>query len=151
MVVRKRKKVTKYRGHVTHGGGSRKKRRGAGSRGGRGRAGSGKRSGHKKNFFSALGKRGFVSRAVVSKRREKTINVGDFTLDQCAQWTEQQKAVREGNTFSIDLAAQGYQKLLGAGKTTLALHIIISSWSKQAEQKITSMGGTLTVSPPPKK
>ena len=42
MVVYKRKKVTKYRGSVTHGGGSRKKRRGAGSIGGRGNAGTGK-------------------------------------------------------------------------------------------------------------
>ena len=48
MVVQRKKKVGKYRSHTTHGGGHRKKRRGAGSRGGRGNAGSGKRAGHKK-------------------------------------------------------------------------------------------------------
>ena len=48
MVVNRRKKVVKYRGHSNHGGGMRKKRRGAGSRGGRGNAGTGKRAGHKK-------------------------------------------------------------------------------------------------------
>ena len=46
MVVRKAKKVGKYRAKTTHGGGHRKKRTGAGSRGGRGLAGSGKRAGH---------------------------------------------------------------------------------------------------------
>ncbi len=38
MPVKFRKKVTKYRGSKTHGGGSKKKRRGKGSKGGKGRA-----------------------------------------------------------------------------------------------------------------
>ncbi len=38
MPVKHKKKVTKQRGHKTHGGGSKKKRRGKGSKGGSGRA-----------------------------------------------------------------------------------------------------------------
>ncbi len=71
----KRKKVTKYRGSKTHGGGSMKKRRGAGSRGGRGRAGSGKKGDVKKpsywHEYPYSGKKGFVSR----KEKPKTINL----------------------------------------------------------------------------
>ena len=48
MVVNKLKKKVKYRGSKTHGCGSMKKRRGAGHRGGRGAAGSGKRGDAKK-------------------------------------------------------------------------------------------------------
>ena len=35
MTVNKRKKVIRYRGSMTHGSGSKKKRRGAGNRGGK--------------------------------------------------------------------------------------------------------------------
>ena len=60
MVVNKRKKVTRYRAHTTHGGGHRKKRRGAGNRGGKGNAGTGKRGKAKKPSYEPLGKKGFL-------------------------------------------------------------------------------------------
>ena len=67
MPVHKRKKVTKQRGSKTHGWGSMKKHRGAGNRGGRGKAGTGKRADTKKptiiNLFGAkgyFGKKGFL-------------------------------------------------------------------------------------------
>ena len=44
MSVNKRKKNTRMRAKTTHGYGSMKKNRGAGNRGGRGMAGSGKRA-----------------------------------------------------------------------------------------------------------
>ena len=47
MIIR-RKKVNKYRGSQTHGSGAKKKRRGAGNRGGRGMAGPGKIGDQKK-------------------------------------------------------------------------------------------------------
>ena len=65
MTTNKRKKVVKYRGSHTHGGGAKKKRRGAGHRGGRGMAGSGKRADQKKPTIlklygnSYFGKKGF--------------------------------------------------------------------------------------------
>ena len=48
MTYNKRKKNTRMRGGTTHGYGSMKKNRGAGNRGGRGNAGSGKRADSKK-------------------------------------------------------------------------------------------------------
>ena len=48
MTVNKRKKNSRQRGSHTHGWGAMKKHRGAGNRGGRGAAGSGKRADSKK-------------------------------------------------------------------------------------------------------
>ena len=65
MVINKSKKKLKYRGSKTHGCGSMKKRRGAGHRGGRGAAGSGKRGDAKKPSIwggTYFGKHGFHSR-----------------------------------------------------------------------------------------
>jgi len=72
MTTHKRKKVVKYRGSHTHGGGAKKKRRGAGNRGGRGLAGSGKRAHHKKQLiFKLFGKDYFGKKGFYSIRRKK--------------------------------------------------------------------------------
>ena len=54
MTATKRKKNTRMRAHTTHGWGSMKKRRGAGNRGGRGMAGTGKRAAQKKQTILKL-------------------------------------------------------------------------------------------------
>ena len=65
MPVNKRTKLSRYRGSHTHGCGSKKKRRGAGHKGGKGMAGSGKRADQKKPTILKLygndyyGRRGF--------------------------------------------------------------------------------------------
>lgn len=143
MVVRKERKVGRYRGHSTHGGGHRKKRRGGGSRGGRGLAGTGKKSGHRKHLHW-LGRKGFTS-----KRREEapeTINVGFFTKENVVQWVQEGKAVKEKDSYTIDLSKLGYGKLLGTGGTLLKLKLIVDSYSAQAEQKITAAGGSIVSS-----
>lgn len=77
-MIIKRKKSERYRGSQTHGGGAKKKRRGAGNRGGRGMAGSGKRADQKKPTIlknygnSYFGKRGFSSK---SKKVIKPITI----------------------------------------------------------------------------
>jgi large subunit ribosomal protein L15 len=62
-MTNKRSKQSRNRGSHTHGGGSMKKRRGAGSRGGKGKAGSGKRGDAKKPMYwkdkNYFGKKGF--------------------------------------------------------------------------------------------
>ncbi len=142
MVVNKRKKVTKYRGHVTHGGGHRKKRRGAGSRGGRGNAGSGKRAGQKvaglKGF--KLGNKGFSSKV---SNQDTPINVSFFTIARVNKLVLSGKIVKEGELFSIDLGKLGYNKLLGTGKTSLKLKIAVEKFSPSAEEKIKSVGGEI--------
>ena len=140
MVVTKRKKVTKYRAHTTHGGGHRKKRRGAGSRGGRGRAGTGKRAGHKKAGGMVIsGKHGFRPRRI--SKVVKTINLSYFTANQVDLLVKEGKATKEGDTFIIDLASLGYTKLLGTGATSLRLKLHIAQSSARAEEKVKGVGG----------
>ncbi|PIN76417.1 50S ribosomal protein L15 [Candidatus Woesearchaeota archaeon CG10_big_fil_rev_8_21_14_0_10_36_11] len=145
MVITKRKKVVRYRGHTTHGGGHRKKRRGAGSRGGHGRAGTGKRAGHKKAGGMVItGKRGF------RPRREVVFvvptNVGYFTRETVEKLVAKGKAVKDGDSYSIDLETLGYTKLLGTGNTTLKLHIRVLQYSSRAEEKIKAAGGDIVSS-----
>ncbi|MBS3145783.1 uL15 family ribosomal protein, partial [Candidatus Woesearchaeota archaeon] len=65
MTVNKRSKKSRQRGTHTHGWGAKKKHRGAGNRGGRGNAGTGKRADTKKPTIIKLygneyfGKKGF--------------------------------------------------------------------------------------------
>ena len=142
MVVRKAKKVTKYRAKTTHGGGHRKKRRGAGSRGGRGRAGTGKRAGHKKAGITVtLGRKGFRPRRMNVK--SKTVNVGYFTTDRLNKLVALGQATQEGDVYSVDLGKLGYTKLLGTGTTPLKLKLSINSFTPKAQEKITAAGGAI--------
>ena len=150
MVTYKRKKVGKYRGGSTHGGGARKKRRGAGSRGGRGNAGSGKRAGHMKMKYvkagHILGRHGFTSKNVTVV---KAVNVGYFTSDRVAKLVKQGKAHKEGNVYALDLAGLGYTKLLGTGTTPVKLKLTVESCSASAAEKVAAAGGeVITTSAP---
>ncbi|MDP3698121.1 MAG: uL15 family ribosomal protein [Nanoarchaeota archaeon] len=147
MVTYKRKKVGKYRGGSTHGGGARKKRRGAGSRGGRGNAGSGKRAGHMKMRYvkagHILGKHGFTSK---SRTIVKAVNLSYFTSDRVAKLVKQGKAHKEGNVYAIDLAGLGYNKLLSAGTTPVKLKLTVKSCSAGAAEKVAAAGGEVITS-----
>ena len=143
MVVRKTKKVNKYRAHTTHGGGHRKKRRGAGSRGGRGNAGSGKRAGHKKRQH-LTGKQGFRPRRTIETI--KSINVSFFTAVKVEKLVVEGNATKEGNTYVIDLAKLNVQKLLGTGKTSVALKLTVAQASAAAIEKIKAAGGNVSIS-----
>src|SRR3989344_1914455 len=142
MVTYKRKKVGKYRGGSTHGGGARKKRRGAGSRGGRGNAGSGKRAGHMRMRYvkagHILGKHGFTSKNVSVV---KAVNLSYFTSDRVAKLVKQGKAHKEGNVYAINLAELGYNKLLGTGTTSVKLKLTVESCSAGVAEKISESGG----------
>ena len=132
MPVNKRKKSARMRGQTTHGYGAKKKHRGAGSRGGRGMAGSGKRADQKKPTILKLygtayyGKRGFFS---IRKKRLKIIN-----LEQIQKNFDH--LLKEG---VIDL--KEYDKVLGKGHITKKAKIICKSFSSKAKQKIESVGG----------
>lgn len=142
MVVKKTKKVGSYRGHTTHGGGHRKKRRGAGSRGGRGNAGTGKRAGQKKAGIKdrTLGRaKGFTPRR--SAKTVKALNLSYFTSENLTKLVEAGKIEKKGDVYSVDLNKLGYNKLLGTGKVNVKLEISVSSYSKLAEEKITQAGG----------
>ncbi len=140
MVVYKRKKVNRYRGHSNHGGGARKKRRGAGSRGGRGMAGTGKRAGQEKaGMAPVLGRHGFLPLRTVTKVR--TISVAYFTKTRIEKMVKAGTAVKEGSSVSVDLGKLGYTKLLGTGKTTQKLKLTVASCSSGAVERIKAAGG----------
>ncbi|MBR9682980.1 50S ribosomal protein L15 [Candidatus Woesearchaeota archaeon] len=139
MVTNKNKKFTKYRAHTTHGGGHRKKRRGAGNRGGRGNAGSGKRGKANKQSHPKLGTQGFVPRgsaSAIKKRAAKTINLTSLQL------LIENKKITEKDGI-INLTAQGYQKILGTGTIKSKLTIKVKQFSNSAEEKIKAAGGSI--------
>jgi large subunit ribosomal protein L15 len=148
MVVQKAKKVTKYRAHTTHGGGHRKKRRGAGSRGGRGNAGSGKRAGQKKAGLSTkLGKTGFTSKTIGSK----AVALRFFTLKTLNKLVEKQLVTMDKEIYVVNLAKLGYQKLLSTGNIAIKLRITVDQFTPRAEEKVKAAGGEIVSSVPIKK
>lgn len=122
-MTKKRKKVVKMRGSHTHGYGSKKKHRGAGSRGGRGYAGSFK---HKKVHLKKKEPEHFQKRKFKSLRGKglvptlKTINLRDL---------------KGGEELP------GY-KVLAAGAVSKGVTIKASAFSEKAKEKIKAAGGS---------
>jgi large subunit ribosomal protein L15 len=133
MVVRKRTKFSRQRASFTHGWGSKKKHRGAGSRGGKGMAGTGKRADQRKPQIwkdkKYFGKHGFTSRT----KAIKAINVKEL-----------QVLVGEGKE-EINLREKGYGKLIGSGKITKKVIVSVNSASAAAIAKIEEAGGKVTL------
>ncbi|MGC9308643.1 MAG: uL15m family ribosomal protein, partial [Thermoplasmatota archaeon] len=63
------------------------------------------------------------------KKEKTTINVGDL-------W--------QFDTDEIDLASQGYDKLLGGGRVEAAFTVTVSEATERAIEKIEAAGGTVT-------
>lgn len=144
MVVNRRKKVGKKRGHNTHGHGASKKHRGAGSRGGRGNAGTGKRAGQKKaglKGFKLGHTKGFLRRRGL--RRENTINLGNLNTHTINKYIHAGQAKKEGQFYILDLSALGYDKLLGTGSINLKLKITVAKCSASAAEKVKTAGGEI--------
>ncbi|MAE42838.1 50S ribosomal protein L15 [Candidatus Woesearchaeota archaeon] len=140
MTVNKRKKVVKYRGSKTHGCGSMKKRRGAGNRGGKGAAGSGKRADTKKPSIwkrKYFGKHGFKSK---SAKSINTVNI-EYLEENIHKLISKEQASKENNFFSVDLGQLRFNKLLGSGRVLNKYKIKVSYASKKAIEKIKSNGG----------
>ena len=145
MTTTKNKKVTKRRGSKSHGFGSMKKNRGAGNRGGRGLAGSGKRAGHKvqqiiKRFGKGyLGKYGFTSK---SRTKIKGINLKEIDT-KIDLYMEKGFAKKESGIISIDLEKIGYNKLLGSGQVRNKMKIKVKFFSKKSKEKLEKIGGEI--------
>ena len=139
MTVNKRKKAVRYRGSMTHGKGSKKKRRGSGNRGGKGMAGTGKRADSKKPSIwkeRYFGKLGFVSKNV---RNIKAVNIS--YLDENVLKLPSDAVSKENEFFSVDLKKLGFNKLLSNGKVVNKYKIKVHYASKKAIEKIKSNGG----------
>jgi large subunit ribosomal protein L15 len=137
-------KRSKYRGSRTCGGGTHKNRRGAGNRGGRGRAGINAHhfvKWYKEMGGPVFGKNGFCNQIAVDVT---TIDVG--ALDQIVpSLLAQGIAKQEGDTVVIKAADMGIEKVLGSGKVTKKINISAPAFSETAKAKIEKMGGKAQV------
>ncbi len=137
-----KQKTKKFRGSRSCGGGTHKNRRGGGSRGGRGNAGT-----CKHHFVRAqqrgiyFGKHGFKRPLSISN--DKIIaNVGE--LDEVIeQLVADGFAEKKGEAFYIDLNNIGIEKVLGNGKVSKPLFITASEFSSVAKQKIEEAKGQI--------
>ncbi len=128
MTVRFRKKNRKWRGRTSRGWGMKKKRRGGGSRGGRGYAGLHK---HKFSIITTLGLDYFGYKGFHSlKKKDRTINVGEL------------EKVSKDNS-EIDLGSLGFTKLLSRGKASHAYTVKVDKFTERAKSKIEKAGGMI--------
>ncbi|WP_323173793.1 uL15m family ribosomal protein [Natrialba sp. PRR66] len=141
-------KKRRQRGSRTHSGGSHKNRRGAGHRGGRGRAG---RSKHEFHNYEPKGKHGFkrpqgiredVAEIDVQKVDEDAIL---YVADDLAEETD------DGYELDArDIVEDGHEvdvvKVLGSGQVRNALDVTADAFSEAAREKIEAAGGEAIVS-----
>ncbi len=147
MTINKRRKFSRMRGTHTHGWGAKKKHRGAGNRGGRGMAGTGKRADQKKPSIlkefgnDYYGKKGF-HRPQKILMKIKTINLDDLEA-QLQKLLDNKLITKEKDTYVIDLNKLGYQKLLGGGVLKTKLRIKTFYASLKAKEKVDKVGGSV--------
>ncbi len=115
-MAQKDRKIQRMRGTRNCGWGNTQKHRGAGSRGGRGMAGSNK---HKWSYVSKympdhFGRVGFkIPLKMIHEDTKVNLGILDSNLERLVT---DGKAIQTGKTYAIDLEAMGYDKLLGSGK-----------------------------------
>lgn len=140
-MAQKDRKIQKSRGTRNCGWGNTQKHRGAGSRGGRGMAGSNK---HKWSYVSKFmpdhfGRVGFKL-PLKMIHEDKTINVGELDMEIDSYVTSGAAQFKD-KRYLIDLKAAGYDKLLGSGHVKHAIEVKVDKSSKAAIEKIAGAGG----------
>jgi len=142
-MIRRTRKIRKLRGSRTVAGGSSKKRRGAGHRGGRGNAGL-----HKSKWTWVVkydpkhfGKYGF-KRPQGSILKFNPVNI-DYLDQKSEELVKQGLAQKKDKAIEIDVTDLGYNKVLGKGKITKPLIIKSPKFSSLAIQKIEEAGGEI--------
>ncbi len=146
MTVNKRSKNSRQRGSWTHGWGEKKKHRGAGNRGGRGMAGTGKKGDAKKpsiwHIKDYFGKCGFIFKG--KKVTAKGINIKDIE-SHFKQYLQDKKVTEKNGMFVINLSDLGCNKLLGTGKPSRKYQITTLFASASAIESIKKAGGEILV------
>src|SRR5574341_2091378 len=139
-----KQKIKKFRGKRTFGGGTHKNRRGGGSRGGRGNAGT-----CKHHFVRSMqrglsfGKHGFTRPDAVVQDMS-IVNVGE--LDEAIeQLVADGLAEKKEDGFHVNLSGIGIEKVLGSGKVTKSLFITAGEFSSKAAQKLADAKGNAIV------
>ncbi len=133
IMSRKPRKCGKRRGKRRHGHGNIKNRRGAGNRGGRGNAGLNKQhftyiTAHNKEYF---GKKGFNN---PTKKVVPTIN-----LFEIENMVKANKLEQKDGKYVFEFKG----KVLGCGTLSAPVEIKALAWSKSAEDKIKTAGGSI--------
>ena len=137
-----KKRIKKIRGTRTCGGGSHKKRRGKGSRGGVGHAGA---FGH--HMVWSL-KRGIIKGQHPSnphpygRSEATTVNVGELE-EMLPELLATGKAEEKDGGVYLDAQQLGIQKVLGKGNVTKKLMLTVDEISKTAREKIEHVGGSI--------
>lgn len=90
--------------------------------------------GHKHKWTKLLktdyfGKNGFVP---IERVHEKTASL--ITVSTMAE---------KAGDMVVNLAQAGYDKLLGGGRITKPVTVVVAKWSRRAEEKIKHAGGKL--------
>lgn len=142
-MAHKDRKIRSKRGTRTCGWGGAQKHRGAGSRGGRGMAGSKKQKwcGISKYFPNYFGQHGFVRHSADTE--DRTINLRDLEKN-LAEFVNAGKISVDGNRYVVNLTDLGYDKLLGSGKISTQIDVTVKSFSKKAKEKIEEFNGSIT-------
>ncbi|WP_256685490.1 uL15m family ribosomal protein [Halococcus qingdaonensis] len=141
-------KKRRQRGSRTHSGGSHKNRRGAGHRGGRGRAG---RDDHEFHNYGPLGKHGF-SRPEKAKEEILTVEVRELDED-AALYAADGVAEETDDGYELDardIVEDGHDadavKVLGGGQVRQSLTVTADAFSENARELIDAAGGEATLS-----
>lgn len=141
-----RTKRSRIRGRKTCGWGIRKKRRGKGSHGGKGMAGTGKRAGHHRTWVfkympDYLGKKkGFKSDG--QKRNKKSIPISLLQISDKMDYFLK-KGMAKKTEKGIEINLKGY-KVLSQGKIG-KVTIKANAFSESAVKKIKEAGGETVV------
>ena len=135
---RKRRKIRKLRGSRTCGGGSVKKRKGAGHRGGRGMAGSHK---HKWTWIVKYDPDHFGKHGFTPPRRRPSSEINLWQISQMIDRGIAQE--REDGTLVLDLVSLGYDRVIGKGELKKPVTIIARHFSEKAIRKIEEVGGAI--------
>ncbi len=137
-------KRSKYRGSRTCGGGTHKNRRGAGNRGGRGRAGI--NAHHFVKWYVELGGPVFGKDGFYNQTTETVATMDVGTIDQIVpSLLAQGVAKQDGDAVHINATDLGIEKVLGSGRVSRILNISAPAFSEQAKAKIEKMGGKALV------
>lgn len=128
MKLKKKKKSVGLRGTHTHGRGFKKKARGSGHRGGKGKAGTGKRADHKKGMYSVEGESYFKKRRVLG--RKKKLKLRTMNLARLIE--------KSGDDFEL----KGY-KLVGKTDVKRKLKISVDGVSAGARESVERAGGEI--------
>jgi len=131
MARRHRKRSRKYLGSRRWGGGNIKSRRGKGSKGGKGYAGSHK---HKWSYIVKYEPGHFGIGGFHPPRRQRLPAINLRAIANLAEKGALQK--RDGRLF---FEFQG--KVLGSGRLSMPVSVKARSFSKSAEEKIRAVGG----------